>query len=205
MNSPNNVHAAKFLADAIKIIEKLDKNEIDELTLEILQLKKSQGRIFFAGSGGGAGHASHAACDFRKILGIESYSISDNVSELTARVNDESWRDAYSNWLKVSRISKSDALFVISVGGGSVDHNISENLISAINLAVSNGAKVLGLVGRDGGYLKEKADACVLIPVVDESFITAQTEGFQSILWHLLIADPRLEGSTPTWEKRFEE
>jgi D-sedoheptulose 7-phosphate isomerase len=202
MANQNIDYVSKFLSDSIDIIKQLNVDDIKRCIDVILEIRDKKGRVFFAGSGGGAGHASHATCDFRKILGIESYSVSDNVSELTARVNDESWASAYANWLNVSNLSSNDALFVLSVGGGSKTPPISENLVAAIDFAKLRGSRILGIVGRDGGYLRENADSSVLIPSIDSDSVTAQTEGFQALIWHLMVTAPRLGGSVPMWESQ---
>lgn len=189
-----------FLKDTQEILSVLDVESIEKIVSVIAQVKENQGRVFFAGSGGGAGHASHATCDFRKLLGIESYSITDNVSEITARVNDEGWEHAYSEWLKVSKISKKDCLFILSVGGGNRNSNVSLNLCSAIDLAISQDSFVVGIVGFEGGYTLENSDACLQIPKLNSRLITAQTEGLQSVIWHLIVNHPGLNPSVPKWE-----
>lgn len=166
----------------------------------LVDTKRKGGRLFFAGSGGGAGHASHATADFRKIGAFEAYSVTDNVSELTARVNDESWESAYASWLKGSRINSDDCLFVFSVGGGDAEKNISGNLVEAIDTARQAGASVVGVVGRDGGHLRKHATASILVPTVDPAHVTYQVEGFQAVMWHLIVGHPALEGATPMWE-----
>jgi D-sedoheptulose 7-phosphate isomerase len=162
--------------------------------------KERDGRLFFCGSGGGAGHSSHAACDFRKLAGFEAYSVTDNVSELTARINDDGWDDAYAAWLRVSNLRAADCLFVFSVGGGDETRHISVNLVNAMRLAKERGASVVGVAGRDGGMLRQVADASIVIPVGDPSNITAQTEGLQALLWHLIVTHPLLCSATPKWE-----
>lgn len=193
-------YVSEFIEESKEILSLLDQEQLDAMAHVLAGVKKAGGRIFFCGSGGGAGHSSHAACDFRKLGGIESYSVTDNVSELTARVNDESWADSYANWLKVSRISEKDCVFVFSVGGGDADKKISENLVKAMDLAKSVGAKVVGVAGRDGGHLARVADACAIVPPIKSSNITTQTEGFQALLWHLIVCHPALESATPMWE-----
>ena len=190
----------KFFSESSEILLRLDRESVDHLVNAIVAVKQKAGRLFFCGSGGGAGHASHAACDFRKLSGIESYSVTDNVSELTARVNDESWEESYANWLRVSKLNQNDAVFVFSVGGGSREKKISENLVNAMDLAKSVGAQVLGIAGRDGGHLGEVGDAVVIVPTVDPANITTQTEGFQSLIWHLIVCHPALHSATPKWE-----
>jgi D-sedoheptulose 7-phosphate isomerase len=193
-------YTKEFLQESVEILNKLDSVEIDKVAKVLLDTRNKKGRLFFAGSGGGAGHSSHATADFRKLGGFEAYSITDNVSELTARVNDESWETSYSNWLKVSRFNKNDCLFVFSVGGGSSEMNISPNLVSAVDLARECGASVVGVVGRDGGHLKKYSTACILIPTINSSHVTTQVEGFQALMWHLLIGHPVLDAATPKWE-----
>ena len=196
----NAAYTQGFLDETRRIAEGLDVDDIEAVLNVLVRVKASGGRLFFAGSGGGAGHASHATADFRKIAGIESYSVSDNVSELTARINDESWETSYSAWLRLSRIGPSDALFVFSVGGGDASRRISVNLVSAIDCALEHGACVVGVAGRDGGYLRQVATASVVIPPLDPAHVTQQTEGFQALIWHLLVGHPALQGATPKWE-----
>jgi D-sedoheptulose 7-phosphate isomerase len=158
------------------------------------------GGFFFLGVGGGAGHASHAVNDFRKIAGIEAYTPTDNVSELTARINDEGWESVFANWLKGSRLSENDMVFVFSVGGGDLERNISPNLVRALQYAKNVGATICGIVGRDGGYTAQVADACVIIPTVNPDRVTPHTESFQALIWHLLVSHPRLQMSAMKWE-----
>jgi D-sedoheptulose 7-phosphate isomerase len=165
-----------------------------------LHPRDRNGRLFFCGSGGGAGHASHATCDFRKLGGFEAYCVTDNVSELTARVNDEGWDTAYSAWLQSSQLRAGDCLFVFSVGGGSAEPPVSVNLVNAIKLAQSVGADVVGVVGRNGGYLRQVATASILVPTLQQRFTTPQAEGLQAVMWHLLISHPALAVSTAKWE-----
>lgn len=193
-------YAAEFLAESTAIISRIDIGSLDAIANRIAATKAAGGRLFFCGSGGGAGHSSHAACDFRKLGGIESYSVTDNVSELTARINDDSWATAYADWLSASRLGASDCLFVFSVGGGDADRGISENLVRAMDLAKSVGAAVVGIAGRDGGHLAAVGDAVAIVPTGKPENITTQTEGFQALLWHLLVAHPALGSATPKWE-----
>jgi D-sedoheptulose 7-phosphate isomerase len=189
-----------FLEDTTKVLTRIDVHDIERM-VKILEIIRARGgRLFLAGSGGGAGHASHAACDFRKLCNIESYCVTDNVSELTARTNDEGWDTSYSNWLQASRIDSDDCLFVFSVGGGSVEPPVSVNLVNAIRLAKSVGASVVGIVGRNGGALREIADASVLIPTVSPAFVTPQAEGLQALIWHLIVSHPKLAASSAKWE-----
>ena len=188
-----------FLADSKKIIDLLDRAAIERIAVELGAVRARGGRLFILGSGGGAGHASHAVNDFRKIAGIEAYAPTDNVSELTARVNDEGWDTSYSNWLRVSRIDASDAILVFSVGGGDSVRGISVNLVRCIELAREVGATILGIVGRDGGYTATVGEA-VIIPPVNGDTITPQTEGFQAVIWHLLVSHPAVRKNPGKWE-----
>lgn len=190
----------KYLGETMAIAEVLDPTVIENMATEIAQIRNRRGRIFFIGSGGGAGHASHAVCDFRKLGNIECYTPSDNVSELTARVNDDGWETAYSNWLKVSNFNFNDAIFVFSVGGGSIKNSISVNLVNCISYAKELGASVLGVVGRDGGFVKESSDLTVVIPTIDEKYTTPHTEGWQAVIWHLLISHPLVGVNETKWE-----
>jgi D-sedoheptulose 7-phosphate isomerase len=198
MSEDNYISA--FLEDAVTIIRKIDQGQIKRMS-EILQdLRNKGGRLFILGVGGGAGHASHAVNDFRKIAGIESYAPTDNVSELTARVNDDGWETVFENWLKGSRLTAKDCIFVFSVGGGNADKNVSVNLVNALRYAKETGAKVIGVVGRDGGYTAKVADACVIIPTVNEKTVTPQTEAFQAVVWHLIVSSPAMQKFEMKWE-----
>lgn len=192
--------ARSFLDDSIAILKQVSVADIEAVVAAVRETRDGGGRVFFCGSGGGAGHASHAACDFRTLVRVESYCVTDNVSELTARVNDASWESSYADWLCASRLTESDCLFVFSVGGGDADANISTNLVNAIELALSVGAAVVGVVGRDGGTLRRRATASVVIPTVQPSTVTAQTEGLQSLMWHLIVSHPDLAAAPPRWE-----
>lgn len=189
----------EFLADAKRIVDLLDREAIESIAGELAAVRERGGRLFILGSGGGAGHASHAVNDFRKIAGIESYAPTDNVSELTARINDEGWGTSYSNWLRVSRIGPADAILVFSVGGGDLERQISVNLVRCVELAREVGATVLGIVGRDGGYTAAVGRA-VVIPPVNPDTITPQTEGFQAVIWHLLVSHPAVRRGPGKWE-----
>lgn len=191
---------ADFLGVSRNILDSIDEGRIEEIVVRVAEVKERQGRIFFAGSGGGAGHASHATCDFRKILDIESYCISDNASELTARINDESWSQAMKSWLATSRLGSGDLVFFFSVGGGSRDPKVSENLILAAEFALSRGAEVAGVLGRDGGELAKLSPFFCLIPVEDSRLVTPQTEGFQALVWHLIVSHPKLSPNSAHWE-----
>lgn len=197
-----NLFASRYLQEAKQVIEKLDIAAIEKMTELLVELRNRGGRLFLVGVGGGAGHASHAVNDFRKIAGIESYSPSDNVSELTARTNDEGWDTTYAAWLKVSRLSDKDMLFVFSVGGGDAERNISANIVNALKLAKETGSKIIGVVGRDGGYTAKVADACVIVPTINKDYITPHTESFQAMVWHLLVSDPRLQQMSNKWESQ---
>ena len=189
-----------YLDQTIQIANNLDPQIIENIAKELSSLRERKGRLFFIGSGGGAGHSSHAVCDFRKLGNIECYAPSDNVSELTARVNDDGWDTAYSNWLKVSNFNSNDAIFVFSVGGGSKDKNISVNLVNCISLANELGASVMGVVGRDGGFTKQSSKLTMVIPTVDGDLVTPHTEGWQAVLWHLLISHPLVGINETKWE-----
>ena len=190
----------KYLEECIQICSAINSNEIEEMADLINSVRSTNGRIFFLGVGGGAGHASHAVNDFRKICNIESYAPTDNVSELTARVNDDGWDTCYVNWLKGSNLSEKDLLFVFSVGGGNLEKNISVNILKSLELAQEIGSKICGVVGRDGGYTKKVANACIVVPTVNEENITPHTEAFQAVIWHLLVAHPLLLANEMKWE-----
>ncbi len=193
-------YSKKHMAEAIEIINKININDIEKIAKLLSNLKLKGGRLFFLGVGGSAGNSSHAVNDFRKIVGIESYAPTDNVSELTARTNDEGWQTVFSEWLKTSKLNKNDALFIFSVGGGNLEKNISPNLVEAIKLAKSVKAVVMGVVGRDGGFTAQEADACVIIPTVNENTITPHSEAFQAVIWHLLVSHPILKEYETKWE-----
>jgi D-sedoheptulose 7-phosphate isomerase len=190
----------RFLDDTTAVLDRVDAEQIEGVVATIASTRERGGRLFLCGSGGGAGHASHAACDFRKLAGIESYSITDNVSELTARINDDGWSSSYAEWLKVSRFGPADCLFVFSVGGGDREHGVSVNLVEAMTLAVGVGASVVGVVGRDGGELARVATACIVLPTVDPGLVTPQTEGLQALMWHLVVSHPGLAANAAKWE-----
>jgi D-sedoheptulose 7-phosphate isomerase len=193
-------YVAQYIQEARQILSLLDQAAVESTVGLLLALRERSGRLFLLGVGGGAGHASHAVCDFRKIANIEAYAPSDNVSELTARVNDEGWDTSYANWLRVSRLNESDMVFVFSVGGGDASKNISANLVRALEHALEVRATICGVVGRDGGYTAQVADACVLVPVVNPSTITPHTESFQAMIWHLLVSHPKLRVAEMKWE-----
>ena len=193
-------YTTDYLAEASQILNRLNVAAIDKMVGLLLALRERGGRLFFLGVGGGAANASHAVNDFRKIAGIEAYTPTDNVSELTARVNDDGWESVFVNWLKGSHLNGHDMVFVFSVGGGDLERNISPNLVRALQYAQEVGASICGVVGRDGGYTAQVADACVVIPTVNPKTITPHTESFQALIWHLLVSHPRLQASAMKWE-----
>jgi D-sedoheptulose 7-phosphate isomerase len=193
-------YAEQHMKEAVEIIRQMDLSAIEKMADLLSTVKADGGRIFFLGVGGSAGNCSHAVNDFRKIVGIESYAPTDNVSELTARTNDEGWATVFVEWLKISKLQPKDALFIFSVGGGNLEKNISPNLVEAIKLAKSVGSKVTGVVGRDGGYTGQVADACVIVPTVNPETITPHSEAFQAVVWHLLVSHPKLKANQTKWE-----
>ena len=193
-------YARQHLDEAKRIIDELDASAIERVVDVLSAVRERGGRLFFLGVGGSAANCSHAVNDFRKIAGFEAYAPTDNVSELTARANDEGWASIFVEWLRGSRLRKEDGLFVFSVGGGSIEKNISPNLVHALQLAREVGASIVGVVARDGGYTKQVADACVLIPTVNDGNITPHAEAFQAVIWHLLVSHPRLKQAQTTRE-----
>lgn len=193
-------YAQQHLNEAMEIIKKIDAASIEKMAGLLATVKAEDGRIFFLGVGGSAGNCSHAVNDFRKIVGIECYAPTDNVSELTARTNDDGWASVFVEWLKISKLRANDALFIFSVGGGNLEKNISPNLVEAIKLAKTVGAKITGVVGRDGGYTAQAADACVIVPTVNPETITPHSEAFQAVVWHLLVSHPKLKANQTKWE-----
>jgi len=193
-------YTEQHLAEAVDIIGKFDVQAIEKTATELAQLRSRGGRLFLLGVGGSAANCSHAVNDFRKICGIEAYAPTDNVSELTARTNDEGWPSVFIEWLKVSRLKPADMVFVFSVGGGNLEKNVSPNLVSALQYAKEVGAKVCGVVGRDGGHTAKVADACVIVPTVNPENVTPHTEAFQAVVWHLLVSHPKLKASQTKWE-----
>lgn len=190
----------KHLEEVIEISRKIDAAQIEKLVKLLVDTKHERGRVFFLGVGGSAGNCSHAVNDFRKIVGIESYAPTDNVSELTARTNDEGWPSTFAEWLKVSKLLPQDLLFVLSVGGGDLEKGISPNLVEALRLGKAVGCKIAGIVGRDGGYAGKVADACVIIPTVNPENVTPHSEAFQAVIWHLLVSHPLLKANQTKWE-----
>ena len=193
-------YAQQHLNESIEIIRRLDVDAIERIADSLVELRERGGRLFFLGVGGSAANCSHAVNDFRKIAGIESYAPTDNVSELTARTNDEGWASVFAGWLRVSKLSAADAIFVFSVGGGDLEKNVSPNLVLALQYAKQVGAKILGIVGRDGGYTAKLANACVVVPTVNADTVTPHTEAFQAVLWHLLVSHPKLKANQTKWE-----
>jgi D-sedoheptulose 7-phosphate isomerase len=189
-----------YLREVSSITSLLDRAAIEKMVDTLIDIRDKKGRLFFLGVGGGAGNASHAVNDFRKIAGFESYSPADNVSELTARINDDGWETSFAAWLKGSNLNSKDGVFVFSVGGGNREKNVSVNLVNALEYAGKIGTKVLGIVGRDGGYTGKTAVVCVIIPTVNTSTVTPHTEAFQSVIWHLLVSHPRLRAAEMKWE-----
>jgi len=193
-------YAQQHLNESIEIIRKIDASKIEQMAELLAKVKIDGGRIFFLGVGGSAGNCSHAVNDFRKIVGIESYAPTDNVSELTARTNDEGWATIFVEWLKISKLLAKDAIFIFSVGGGNLEKNISPNLVEALKYAKSVGAKITGVVGRDGGYTAQVADSCLVIPTVNPDNVTPHSEAFQAVIWHLLVSHPKLKANQTKWE-----
>jgi D-sedoheptulose 7-phosphate isomerase len=193
-------YVERYLREASEIIRSLDTTAIERVASLLAQIKADGGRVFFLGVGGSAANCSHAVNDFRKIAGIECYAPTDNVAELTARTNDEGWESVFAEWLKISKLSARDALFIMSVGGGNTERNISPNLVRAIQLAKKVGAKVTGVVGRDGGFTAQAADACVIVPTVNAETITPHSETFHALIWHLLVSHPLLKENQTKWE-----
>ena len=193
-------YTQNFLQEAASIIDKIDRESIEKMIALLAQAREDGGRLFFLGVGGSAGNASHAVNDFRKLAGIEAYAPTDNVSELTARTNDDGWDSVFARWLETSRLSAKDVIFIWSVGGGNMEKNVSPNLVKALQLAQKIGAKIIGIVGRDGGYTKQVADACVVVPVVNPDTVTPHSEAFQAVIWHLIVTHPALKKNEMKWE-----
>jgi D-sedoheptulose 7-phosphate isomerase len=191
----------KFIAESVSVLTEIDPEQIEALARGLASVRDGGGRLFILGVGGSAGHASHAVNDFRKICNFEAYAPTDNVSELTARINDEGWESSFSNWLIGSRLHARDAILIFSVGGGNASKGVSVNLVQAIDLCKRLGASVFGIVGRDGGYTAQSADACVVIPPVFAERITPHTEGLCAVIWHLLVSHPVLQRATTHWEE----
>jgi D-sedoheptulose 7-phosphate isomerase len=192
-------HAITFLDEVVKTARAIEPDAIEALCSELENLRDRDGRLFIIGVGGSAGHCSHAVNDFRKLCGIEAYAPTDNVSELTARTNDEGWPTVFSEWLRVSRANAKDAILIFSVGGGNLEKNVSPNIVAAITEAKARGLRVLGVVGRDGGYTKKAGDCVVVIPTVEESRVTPHAEAFQAVVWHCLVSHPKLQKNATKW------
>jgi D-sedoheptulose 7-phosphate isomerase len=190
----------QFLAEVQQVTTQLDADAIEKVAEELAQIRQRGGRLFILGVGGSAGNAGHAVNDFRKICGFEAYAPTDNVSELTARTNDEGWPTIFSEWLKGSRINAKDGVLIFSVGGGNLEKNVSPNLVNAIQVAKSVGASVVGIVGRDGGYTAKEAHAVVIVPTVNPTHVTPHSEAFQAVIWHLLVSHPKLKVTQTKWE-----
>jgi D-sedoheptulose 7-phosphate isomerase len=190
----------KYLAEAAQVVERLDSRVIDAVVDLLADTRARGGRLFILGVGGSAANASHAVNDFRKLAGIEAYAPTDNVSELTARTNDEGWASVFEGWLRVSRLGPGDLVLVFSVGGGNAERNVSPNLVAALQYAKGIGARIAGVVGRDGGHTAQVANACVIIPTVNPDHVTPHTEAFQAVIWHLLVSHPRLKVGATKWE-----
>jgi len=197
-------YVSGYLDEVKAVVDGIDRTVIEKIVDLLVGIRENGGRLFFLGVGGGAGNASHAVNDFRKIAGIESYSPSDNVSELTARTNDEGWDTVFVEWLKGSKLNQKDGIFVFSVGGRDAERNISANLVRALEYAQTRESKIMGIVGRDGGYAGKVGDACLIIPTVNQSTITTHTEAFQSVIWHLVVSHPNIQVSEMKWESTTE-
>ena len=192
-------YTQEYLAAAAQVIEQLDRNAIEAIVQLVVETRRSGGRLFVLGVGGSAGNASHAVNDFRKIAGIESYAPTDNVSELTARINDEGWDTAFAKWLEGSRLNEKDLILILSVGGGNRPLNTSVNLVVALEYAKEVGAKICGIVGRDGGFTAQVADACAIVPTVTPDAVTPLTESFQTVIWHLIVSHPEVQVERTRW------
>jgi len=190
----------QYLGEATEVINNINVNSIEALVKNLTQLRENEGRLFFIGVGGSAGNAAHAVNDFRKIAGIEAYAPTDNVSELSARTNDNGWHTVFVDWLKGSRLNSKDAIFVLSVGGGNAEKNISSNIVHALDYAKKVGTKILGIVGKDGGYTAKLADSCVIVPTVNNATMTPHAESFQAVIWHLIVSHPEMKVSEMKWE-----
>lgn len=193
-------HAERYFTEAIAILQKLDADAVERLAARLAELRANGGRLFLLGVGGSAANCSHAVNDFRKLCGIEAYTPVDNVSELTARTNDEGWDSVFAEWLKVSRANSKDAIFVFSVGGGDADRNVSPNLVAALKEAKTRGLSIFGVVGRDGGYTRKVGDVVVVVPTVDAARVTPHTEAFHAVVWHCLVSHPALQLTATKWE-----
>ena len=192
-------YSAQHLLETIEITKAIDPEAIEKIVELLLDVKETGGRLFVLGVGGSAANAGHAVNDFRKLAGIETYAPTDNVAELTARTNDEGWETVFSGWLRVSKLTSKDCIFILSVGGGNKEKNVSPNLIEAIDLAKQVGARVTGIVGRDGGYTAKNADVCIVVPTVNPGTVTPHSESFQTVIWHLMVSHPKLKSNPTKW------
>lgn len=195
-----DAYISRYLKEVESITHKIEASKVEQMVELLVELRDKEGRLFFIGAGGGAGNANHAVNDFRKIAGIEAYTPTDNVSELTARVNDDGWETVFVNWLKGSKLRVDDGVFVFSVGGGSEVKNISVNIVQALKYAKQVGAKIFGIVGRDGGYTAKVADVCIVVPTISSDTVTAHAESFQAVLWHLIVSHPQVRIAEMKWE-----
>jgi len=193
-------YSAQHLKETAEIVAKINPADCDKCVAELRAVREHGGRLFMLGVGGSAANASHAVNDFRKIAGIETYAPTDNVSELTARTNDEGWASVFVEWLRVSKLNSKDCLFILSVGGGNIEKNVSPNLVAALQLAKQVGARIIGIVGKDGGYTAKVADACVVVPTVNPNNVTPHSEAFQAVVWHLFVSHPDLKVNQTKWE-----
>lgn len=193
------MHVKTYFQEVQKVAQQIDVDAIEKLAGELKALRERSGRLFFLGVGGSAGNCGHAVNDFRKLCGIEAYAPTDNVSELTARTNDEGWHTVFAEWLRTSRANDKDAVFVFSVGGGNLEKNVSPNIVSALKEAKERGTKIFGVVGRDGGYTKKVGDCVIVVPTVDSSRVTPHAEAFQAVVWHCLVSHPALQQIATKW------
>ena len=192
-------YSEQHLKESIEITKAIDAATVEKIVDLLADVKSAGGRLFVLGVGGSAANAGHAVNDFRKLAGIETYAPTDNVAELTARTNDEGWKTVFSGWLKVSKLSSKDCLFILSVGGGNKEKNVSPNLIEAIDLAKEVGARITGIVGRDGGYTAKNANVCLVVPTINASTVTPHSESFQTVIWHLMVSHPKLKSNPTKW------
>lgn len=192
--------SATFLQEVIQVVEQIEPKKIEQIAQGLAEIRQQQGRLFFLGVGGSAGNCGHAVNDFRKICGFEAYAPTDNVSELTARINDDGWQSVFANWLKGSQLKKDDGLFIFSVGGGNLEKNVSANLVKAIELAKVRGTRIFGVVGKDGGFTAQSSETVLIIPTINSQHITPHTEAFQAVIWHLLVSHPLLKQNETKWE-----
>ena len=193
------MHAKTYFDEVVKVAQQIDLQGVEKLATELKALRERNGRLFFLGVGGSAGNCGHAVNDFRKLCGIEAYAPTDNVSELTARTNDEGWATIFDAWLRTSRANKNDAVFVFSVGGGNLEKNVSPNIVAGLKEAKERGLKIFGVVGRDGGYTKKVGDCVIVIPTVDANRVTPHTEAFHAVVWHCLVSHPALQQIATKW------